>query len=274
MLIKTIDDVHNCCLETLQAFDSFCKSHNIEYYIAFGTLLGAVRDGDFIPWDDDIDVVLKRDQYNKLLSIPKSEYPEGFIIETPCQNGIFYDFIPQFINLKHEGIRINAEDYYTYSDSKFNPGMDLFILDECSPGLRHKFQILRMRTYYLLARGHRQFKKNYSTGGKHHYLLNTLANVLGFIGKHMNLDKIYRKYEQTSSKYAGSQNYFPSNVILSELTTVYSKELFEKSVFVKIRGVSFPSPADYNTYLTIEYGDYMSPPPEQNRAPYHYKLES
>ena len=67
-------------LENLKDFDTFCRQHNICYSLAGGTLLGAVRHGGFIPWDDDIDVMLDRVNYEKFLQEAESSLPEKYEI--------------------------------------------------------------------------------------------------------------------------------------------------------------------------------------------------
>ena len=65
-------------LEILKDIDSICKENNIEYYIAYGTALGAVRHGGFIPWDDDIDICMTREAYDRFLEVMPNAMPEKY----------------------------------------------------------------------------------------------------------------------------------------------------------------------------------------------------
>ena len=65
-------------LEVLEVIDTICREHNIQYFADWGTLLGAIRHKGFIPWDDDIDICLKRNDYDKLIKILPDELPYGF----------------------------------------------------------------------------------------------------------------------------------------------------------------------------------------------------
>lgn len=69
--MKELDTLHKTLLEILNDFDSFCRSNNIQYSLAYGTVLGAVRHKGFIPWDDDLDVMMTRENYNKFLWLYK-----------------------------------------------------------------------------------------------------------------------------------------------------------------------------------------------------------
>lgn len=67
-------------MEVLQCVAEICEKNDLQYYAYWGTLLGAVRHGGYIPWDDDIDIALKREEYNRLIDILPKELPDGFVI--------------------------------------------------------------------------------------------------------------------------------------------------------------------------------------------------
>lgn len=69
-------------LEVLSEIDRICTKHGIHYFADWGTLLGAVRHGGFVPWDDDLDIVMKREDYQRFLSVAKDEMHEGFCVQT------------------------------------------------------------------------------------------------------------------------------------------------------------------------------------------------
>ena len=135
----TLNEAQDLSKDILKAFHSFCVKHGLVYYIMFGTLLGAVRDGDIIPWDHDIDTIMLRDEYNKLLSLEKIFYEEtGYKIIN-------------FTNQKHMPVcfsRIINEDYcvtFAHSDKSYiNDSLyiDIFVLDK-GPSSNEK-----MKVYY------------------------------------------------------------------------------------------------------------------------------
>src|SRR5690554_1982412 len=80
--------------EMLKVFDSFCQQHNITYFLAYGTLIGAVRHKGFIPWDDDIDIVIPRPEYDKLEHIIRTEeIPKGYRFDSLKQKDYVYPFM-------------------------------------------------------------------------------------------------------------------------------------------------------------------------------------
>ena len=86
-----MSEVHQCLLETLYCFDDICRKHGIDYYLEGGSLLGAVRYGDLIPWDDDVDIEMTREDFERMINLPRSEFPEGMeIFELP---GHFFDMV-------------------------------------------------------------------------------------------------------------------------------------------------------------------------------------
>ena len=98
-------------IEVLQIVIDVCKKHNLQYFADWGTLLGAVRHNGFIPWDDDIDICFKRDDYNKLISILKDELPKGFAIM-----GMFADTEEMRLAAEVTHLRVVADDSWNFND--------------------------------------------------------------------------------------------------------------------------------------------------------------
>ncbi|MDE6129712.1 MAG: LicD family protein, partial [Lachnospiraceae bacterium] len=114
-------------LEVLQKVAEICDRHGIVWYAAYGTLLGAVRHEGFVPWDDDMDIWVKRKDYNKLLKILPEELPQGYIVRSPLTSK-GYD---QFHTLVNSGNRISMDKEWLeqYHGCPFSVGLDIFPLD-------------------------------------------------------------------------------------------------------------------------------------------------
>ena len=86
-VVKNLEDLHKELFILLCEFDDFCKENNIKYSLTSGTLIGAIREKGFIPWDDDIDVVAFAKDFPKIIDAVKKEYPNKYEFA-----GIFYDY--------------------------------------------------------------------------------------------------------------------------------------------------------------------------------------
>ena len=138
----------------LSKFDEICKENNLVYWLHGGTLLGSVRDKNFIAWDDDADVIMPRDSFNKLRSMRKELTEGDYHFSFPEDSDSFFDFIPGFFCDRYlVDQKMNESENQHFRTS---PKIDIFVLDECGDGLRHKITRWRLVSKYLLARGHRE----------------------------------------------------------------------------------------------------------------------
>lgn len=114
-------------LEVLQKVAEICDRHGLVWYAAYGTLLGAIRHEGFVPWDDDMDVWVKRKDYNKLLKILPKELPEGYFVRSPLAE----EGYNQFHTLVNSGNRVSIDPQWLeqYHGCPFSVGLDIFPLD-------------------------------------------------------------------------------------------------------------------------------------------------
>ena len=108
-----VKDIQSNCLDTLVVVDQICKRHNLRYYLVGGTMLGAVRHGGFIPWDDDVDIAMPRADYEKFLRIAPEELTKDRSLQTYSLVNYPIHFIKVIDNrtavveksLKHQGLK-------------------------------------------------------------------------------------------------------------------------------------------------------------------------
>ena len=117
-------------LEMLDELSRVCKKHHLKWFLIGGSLIGAVRHNGFIPWDDDVDVALFRDDYNKLLKLAKTEFKDPFFFQTPYTDKLYrghaqlrYNgttaILPEEINRSHhQGIFIDIFPFDEYPKTK------------------------------------------------------------------------------------------------------------------------------------------------------------
>ena len=271
MLIETAAELRKANLDLLSKFDKFCGEHGIKYFITFGTLLGAVRHGDMIPWDDDIDVTMLRSEYYKLIKISKQKYPEGCELLTPGEDKSFCGFTPMFKDNGYVGKMIKGSD----SDDGTGTGrlgIDIFVLDPSYTGPRHTVLTYRQYILYAQARAHRAIRKPLDTS-KPKFLAVPVVKFFEFIGRRRKLYRIVEDYWNLSLdlKSKGKRLYSPCN-IPDELRQEYDPRWFDDTVYLNLGGTEYPAPAGYKELLRTMFGDYMQLPPEDKRFPEHFYL--
>ena len=244
-------------IEIYDFFTKLCEKHGIKYYWAYGNLLGAVRHGGFIPWDDDIDVFVTRSDYEKLCKIAKTEIPEGLFWQNDhTQWGSHI----AFSKLRKDGTTaiLDFEKPYKYA---YHQGcfLDVFPLDN-APDDENEFKKYSKKIVLykkLTGKWSRMFE-----GEKIWFERRPmyLAAVLLFIPRLIirtfkipnipcrMLEKQMRKYENANTSYLGMFG-------LGE-TKRYPKSCFSETVMLPFEFFSVPCPSGYNELLDIDYGDW------------------
>ena len=278
-----LDRVHESDFAMLSEVDRICKKYDIQYYLHGGTFLGAVRHQDFIPWDDDVDILFLRDDYEKFLKVFEKEADLRFKLLRFERYPQFFDFITKIadMDLTYEGTAFGAEDFY---DKRYShPTLDLFVFDIEDDN--HKWQLIRMKLLYALAMGHRP----YVDYGKFKGPMKAVAFVLASVGKLIPLKKIVMKYIglQTQGGIArlvseGDDKFCDSKKVLfisnEQPDPRYWGLDFEAAHLINgpdtayIRGKEFPIPKFHDKWLKKTYGDYMTLPPKEKRVPMHVNI--
>lgn len=243
-------------LDILSSVHSFCNEQNIKYAIAYGTLLGAVRHGGYIPWDDDIDIVMLREDYDKFLKYFKSEIYQVASFETTS------DWYLPFA--KVYDLRTLIKDRKANTPS-IGVNIDVFPIDD-APNSEEVFIRQRKIIRYLTTCNRiKLFKINQDSS-----LIN---NLMGLLSKATLcvFPKFFfiRKINILTKKYNG-KGYSKAVYWASVGKTMFlDKSLYEDVSKISFENREFCAITDYDTYLHNTYGDYMQLPPEEKRISYH-----
>ncbi len=246
--------------DILKSVDHFCRNNNIKYYLNYGTLIGAVRHKGFIPWDDDIDIVMFREDYNKFISSFNSEYKDGKYKCLAFEHGDWYMpfakvvdtrtelFTKEFIPIKDNGIAIDIFAFDYFSDS----------LDEA---VKIKQKLLNKKKYliYPIYRDIQNIHGSTRNIGKE--FVYTMMKKIGW----KRWDKLYSRHIKSlpvQNKVYGGNIYFS----LGKNLQVVESSIFDETVYLEFEGLLFPAPSQYDKYLTLIYGDYLQLPPEDKRT--------
>lgn len=259
--------IHDGLYEIMIAIDDICEKYGIGYFLDSGTLLGAVRHKDFIPWDDDADLAMTRDNFEKFCKVA-GELPAPFRFVLPTEyNGYFFDFVPRIINTEFP-LREETEADRAQSNYQNRLAVDIFLMDK-APDDQSKFSkmVFRQKMIYGYAMAHRYNKHEH----EHSFSEKLKIAVLTTMGRFQSLDKIFKKQEKLSASYRNENvnRYCITNAIMKEIHNSYPIDCIADTVKLPIRDRLFPCPSGYDTILTALYGDYMTPPPKEDRVPIH-----
>ena len=262
-------------LYILQEIDRICTKYKINYTLDSGTLLGAIRHGGFIPWDDDADIAMTRANFEAFKKIVKRELSDKleFIMPDDFQGGkVFYDFTPRIIY--KPSIRYKKEDKKDPYEGKLNHlWVDIFIIDKL-PRVRalKKFILFIQKLVYLFSMGHRKkldFKKYKGT-------MKIVILLFSIFGKVIPMKCLFGIQDRISKLfYRGRKNNdcYYSNYQPDYIDIEVSKKWYEKYIRIQFEDTTLSIIDEYESVLQLVYGDYMTLPPKSERVPTHGSTE-
>ena len=262
-------------LYILQEIDRICKKYKINYTLDSGTLLGAIRHGGFIPWDDDADIAMTRANFEAFRRIVKRELSDKleFIMPNEFKNGkVFYDFTPRIIykpSARHK--KNDKKDPY---EGKLNHlWVDIFIIDKLPKSKPlQRLTLFSQKLIYLFSMGHRKKLdlKKYKGSMK------IAVSVFSIIGKIISMKYLFRLQDRLSKlfyKSRKSSTLYYSNYQPDYIDIKVNKDWYEKYLNIKFEDTVLSIIDEYDSVLQLVYGDYMTPPPKADRVPTHGSME-
>ena len=262
-------------MEVLEQFDEICRKLGIKYYAAYGTLLGAVRHKGFIPWDDDIDIWLLREDMERFLKETKESLVEkGLELVTPYSDRDYHNLCFRVINTRQS--RVDQDFLMKYWMFPFMAGVDLMPLDYV-PRRENDRELLR--TLYLSANklGIHWHNKAVSMEEK----LETYQQLAELIGVPMVEESaveahLWKLSDRIGAMYTAKDADQVATLVFyyKNSRKIFDKKWFEKTVYMDFEGFKIPCPSGYKEVLSAEFGDdYMTPVRvyETHEFPYYRK---
>ena len=238
-------------LELLERFGEVCKKHGLTYFVYYGTLLGAVRHQGFIPWDDDIDVVMFRDDYERLQEIAPQEFIEPYFFQNAYTDCRVWPFS------KIRDSRTTAIEHNLSYLRDFHHGIfiDICPLDSVSDGINQDFSMIEeiRKLLWCIVTDENQVLQKLSEGGQFLLEPDFILDLL-----HMDVRMRFKVFEDFNTAHFGETSQV--NYIIEEMMgTPYQSvniDCFCETIYVPFENIQVPVPAGYDKILTRSYGDY------------------
>lgn len=242
-------------IETLETFREFCARQGLRYYAAYGTLLGAARHKGFIPWDDDVDLVMLREDYDRLVRLPASELPEGFVLHSIYENDIHPQPLAVFCNSTRQDY--SPEHLRRFHGCPYIVGLDIFPLDDLSDDEdkdHTQAEIVGTAMEWL------QFY--YQSPDAALTMLKDLELLCGtrFHRGPRLKNQVLRAIDGFCRKYSGAPGediaYFIGH---ARSGARWKRKWFAETVPLPFETITVPAPVGWNELLTAIYGDWHVP---------------
>lgn len=250
-----LQSIWNVELDILERIDEYCRGNGLKYSLAYGTLLGAVRNKGFIPWDDDVDIIMPRDDYNYLINnwnVP------GYVVQNKITNN---DFNQNFTKIRKDHstfIQFEFEKSTSYHKGIF---VDVFPVDRVAPTKPKRLIQFVYCAFNLL----------YTRDGVTSRNQLLLERILLMVPKKWRLffvewtDKKIQEWNSCDSECF-------VHATLDGTKQHFASDLFNEMIYIEFAGKRFMSVKGFDDFLKRRYGDYMKLPPESERVYSHHPL--
>ena len=254
-------------LDILKTVIGFCDKHNLRYYLFEGSLLGAIRHGGFIPWDDDMDIAMPRTDYEKFIKLWNTEIHDNCRLFHQSTYKKYYLPFAKVILMKEckfsSFIRAGLKSMREVK----GPGIDIFPLDETgtlsTELIKRSCKVRKLRNILLT-------KVYYIKNPQKRRIYSLQSSLSSYKGLHKKINKILTAdRSKTVECYA---NFCSAYNISKE---IFPKSYFEPARIIDFEGIKVKVPFKSEEILTCIYGDYMTPPPENARiCPHQYIVKN
>ena len=259
----SMSEIQSVSLEILKKVSDFCDENHIKYFLAYGTLIGAIRHQNYIPWDDDVDIMMERPDYDKFLKLfrekNETSYLELFTLEDNP-------------NYPYNIARVSDSRYYIEVENEKPCGLGIFIdiypLDGVGHTKEEALTTMKKTTKYpsLIFQSTRESYHLGNTKGFIRKVLKFPTYIFAhFIGKDFfikKLNKIVSNFNYTESEYVAV-------AVWASRPKFYPKEWFKDLIKWNFGKYEFYIPKCYDEVLRVSYGDYMQLPPVEERIYQH-----
>lgn len=249
-------------LDMLLEVDRICQKHEIEYFLDSGTLLGAIRHKGFIPWDDDVDVAMMRKDYEAFLDVCDHELDERYFLQT-SKTDPYYPFAIARILYEEDETALCEDAAY-----RTGYALDIFAFDNASDNpIMQGARVFLIKLIQGMCKS--RIKIDYS---RYQRPWERIAVFLtSAIGRLFSVDLLMKLQRKIATLCESRNTAFKSCFAyeFSRLDRTFPSHVYEEVEYREFEGYMLPIPRGWHDSLTILYGDYMTPPPIEERVPTH-----
>lgn len=262
MVNISIKELQSKTLEMLLFFDSFCKENNLKYFLCGGGLIGAIRHHGFIPWDDDIDLFMPRDDYEQLAVLwPQIVDSSKYMYCRTDLKHLYHDAGASIRDVNTTAINRHSVN----EDICHGVALEIMPIDGCpNSKIKRCFQLYNAFVFNLF-----NVQRLPDNKGKLVRLLTSLVYKIVYSPKQRY--KIWKRAEKRMSKYKWDDCDEVTELIgsIKGMLLRHPKCDFFNVVYKDFEGYNFPVMAGYDRYLRLIWGDYMQLPPVEKRKAKH-----
>jgi lipopolysaccharide cholinephosphotransferase len=263
---ESLKKVHEKEVIILKKFEEICRKYDLKYFAVYGTLLGTIRHEGFIPWDDDLDVGMLREDYDKFLEIAQDELGEEFFLQTPMTEKEFH--LP-FAKIRMNGTRFVEP---AVEGTKMNHGIyiDIFPFDnlsDCEKQAKRQFLSTGIWTRLYSIR----FVKTPQIGNRGG-LMNGIAKFVwyflhyGMKLLHLSSGYLWAQCEKSKTTYRREKTKRVALLMSEGASSIIHMEDLETLLDRRFEDIMIKVPCGYDKILTLNYGEYMKLPSEDQRV--------
>lgn len=259
----SLEEMQDIEFGILKFFKNICDKHELNYYLAYGTLLGAVRHQGFIPWDDDVDVIMPREDYYRLVNIMKNEKKSYYELVSFDTQPKFTAPLPKIIDTRTSLI----QHYDLIEKVPLGVYMDIFVVDGLAGDYEQALRSYKNANNCFVKWARADAVLFPPDRTKLYGLLRWIRNSPYKI---RGVRYYMRRQRENNSRYSFYKSKYVAPLDMAGTSPkqyIYESAWFGNGRNLLFNGVEFRVPLDYDKILRNRYGDYMLLPPEEEGSP-------
>ncbi|MBQ9639537.1 MAG: LicD family protein [Bacteroidales bacterium] len=244
-------------LDIMRDVDALCQENDIEYYLLGGSAIGAIRHKGFIPWDDDLDIIMNAENYERFLRVCKEKLdPAKYYVQEGLKDWPLY-----FSKIKLKGTCLTEIDGYASNEDAKGIFLDVFKMDNAPKERLAQYWQYICAKYFLC---YQLSVRSYASATTKKKLMLLLSFPLRFAPLRNFVKKQVERYNKRKTDYWA---FFYGRTRMK--TSFVRRSVYGKPLRVPFEDMLLPVPEYYHEYLTQMFGDYMTPPPAEKQVGLH-----